>query len=83
MTLGPGRDTMDRALAVKLLCCLLIANTAGDGEEEWGEEELGTLPEDMAEYQWQGGVRYSTDTELAMNHREVSQCPGKGKCLLC
>ena len=74
---------MDRALAVKLLCCLLIANTAGDGEEEWGEEELGTLPEDMAEYQWQGGVRYGTDTELAMNHREVSQCPGKGKCLLC
>ena len=52
---------MDRALAVKLLCCLLIANTAGDGEEEWGEEELGTLPEDMAEYQWQGGVRYSTE----------------------
>ena len=51
---------MNRALAVKLLCCLLIANTATDGEEEWGEEELGTVPEDMAEYQWQGGVRYST-----------------------
>ena len=51
---------MNRALAVKLLCCLSIANTASDGEEEWGEEELGTVPEDMAEYQWQGGVRYST-----------------------
>ena len=52
---------MNRALAVKLLCCLSIANTASDGEEEWAEEELGTVPEDMAEYQWQGGVRYSTE----------------------
>ena len=52
---------MNRALAVKLLCCLSIANTATDGEEEWAEEELGTVPEDMAEYQWQGGVRYSTE----------------------
>ena len=60
MTLGPGAGTMNTALAVKLLCCLSIANTATDGEEEWAEEELGTVPEDMAEYQWQGGVRYST-----------------------
>ena len=68
---------MNRALAVKLLCCLSIANTATDGEEEWGEEELGTVPEDMAEYQWQGGVRYSTEyRDRAVN--EASLCPGEG-----
>ena len=56
---------MDRAWVLKLFCCLFITNIASDDElynddEEFTDDELGTVPEDLSEYQWQGAVMYKT-----------------------
>ena len=55
---------MYRELVIKLLCFLLISNSAIDGyedededdNEEFTDDELGTVPEDLSEYKWQERV---------------------------
>ena len=52
---------------ITLLSCVLILGLAGgdldeedDDNEEFSEEELGTIPEDLSQYTRQGSLLYKT-----------------------
>ena len=58
---------MDTAWVWKLICYMFIANIVSDDglyddndDDEFCDDELGTVPEDLSEYQWQGAVMYKT-----------------------
>ena len=58
-------QAMNRKIAIKLLCYLFIVCSVSDDFEDddnegFTDDELGTVAEDMSEYQWQGSMRYKT-----------------------